>query len=73
MDVKEKNVYMRVYVCHIHTDTYIQTDRQERSEVTGERMVFLLMVLEKLVSYLKNIYVAPVHIYICDIYATYII
>lgn len=71
MDVKEKNVYMRVYVCYTHR--HIHPYRQERTKVIGKRIIFLLMVLEKLVSYLEKIYVAPVHktkfvyMYLCDI------
>lgn len=56
-----------------HTHRHIHTYRQERTKVIGKRMIFLLMVLEKLVSYLEKIYVASVHktkfvyMYICDI------
>lgn len=43
------------------THRHIHTYRQERTKVIGKRMIFLLMVLEKLVSYLEKMYVASVH------------
>lgn len=46
-----------MYATYTQTHTY----RQERTKVIGKRMIFLLMALEKLVSYLEKIYVAPVH------------
>lgn len=39
MNVKEKNVYMRVYVCHIHTDTYIHTDKKEQKSLGKDFLV----------------------------------